>query len=286
RRRAGDGGGRLGPRVAEPPGSRPRGDARADAARRRRPVPQPVHGDVREARRVASGRRTSVRLVERWVLEEWLAEGLSLEDMGRRAGRHPSTVSYWLRKHGLSPVGAERHRARGALDRDELAALIDAGLSIRGIAAATGRSATTVRHRLRRHQLETRLAAIRRIVASADGADLQLLCGRHGRTTFRMRASDEQYRCLPCRSEQVIARRRRARASLVVEAGGKCASCGYDRYVGALHFHHVDPATKVFALGGGATRSVERNRREAEKCVLLCANCHAEVEAGLKDAPE
>jgi hypothetical protein len=32
----------------------------------------------------------------------------------------------------------------------------------------------------------------------------------------------------------------------------------------------------------GATRSLERNRREAAKCVLLCSNCHAEVEAGLK----
>lgn len=23
--------------------------------------------------------------------------------------------------------------------------------------------------------------------------------------------------------------------------GGKCQICGYDRYVGALEFHHLDP---------------------------------------------
>ena len=46
--------------------------------------------------------------MERAVLEDWIGDGLSLDEMGRRAGRHPSTVSYWMRKHGLVAVGAER----------------------------------------------------------------------------------------------------------------------------------------------------------------------------------
>lgn len=33
------------------------------------------------------------------------------------------------------------------------------------------------------------------------------------------------------------------------------------------------------------TRSIERAREEAAKCVLLCANCHAEVEAGVRSLP-
>ena len=36
---------------------------------------------------------------------------------------------------------------------------------------------------------------------------------------------------------------------------------------------------------GGVTRSWSKSRREAQKCVLLCANCHAEVEAGLIELP-
>lgn len=71
------------------------------------------------------------------------------------------------------------------------------------------------------------------------------------------------------------------KALLVAEAGGACAICGYDRYVGALHFHHVDPSIKQFELSAdGFARSLERARAEASKCILLCSNCHAEVEGG------
>lgn len=62
--------------------------------------------------------------------------------------------------------------------------------------------------------------------------------------------------------------------------------CGYHRSVAALQFHHLDPATKSFSLADrGYTRSLDRVREEARKCVLLCANCHTEVEAGLAKIP-
>jgi predicted HNH restriction endonuclease len=84
----------------------------------------------------------------------------------------------------------------------------------------------------------------------------------------------------------VSARRRRAKEILVEEFGGACRLCGFAKYAGALQFHHLDPTTKAFQLGGrGLTRSIESLRREARKCVLLCANCHAMVEAGVATLP-
>jgi hypothetical protein len=69
---------------------------------------------------------------------------------------------------------------------------------------------------------------------------------------------------------------------LVEEAGGRCSICGYDRHVGALQFHHREGSTKKFGVADrGCTRSLAAVRAEAEKCVLLCANCHSEVEAGI-----
>lgn len=73
---------------------------------------------------------------------------------------------------------------------------------------------------------------------------------------------------------------------LVEEAGGRCLICGYDRYVGGLAFHHLDPTTKLTGLAQkGTALSIKRLREEAKKCVLLCHNCHAEVEAGLAELP-
>jgi hypothetical protein len=75
-------------------------------------------------------------------------------------------------------------------------------------------------------------------------------------------------------------------STLLEEAGGRCVVCGYDRCVAALHFHHIDPSQKNFSLAlGGNTRSLAKARAEASKCVVLCANCRAEVESGLTDVP-
>jgi hypothetical protein len=114
----------------------------------------------------------------------------------------------------------------------------------------------------------------------------QGICSVHGEAEFVQRGDTGTWRCVPCRAEAVTDRRRRVKAILVEEAGGRCATCGYDRCMAALQFHHVDPKTKHFSLGRkGVARSLERARAEARKCVLLCANCHAEVEAGVLGLP-
>jgi hypothetical protein len=87
--------------------------------------------------------------------------------------------------------------------------------------------------------------------------------------------------------EAVVEWRRRKKAKLVAEAGGRCVLCGYDRCLAALEFHHRDRRTKSFGLSlRGLTRSIEKCRAEAAKCVLLCANCHAEVEVGFSTVQE
>jgi hypothetical protein len=69
------------------------------------------------------------------------------------------------------------------------------------------------------------------------------------------------------------------KAILVKEAGGRCLICGYDRDPRALEFHRLDPNDKRLGLSGhGMTLSLAILRAEAAKCVLLCSNCHAEVE--------
>lgn len=87
-------------------------------------------------------------------------------------------------------------------------------------------------------------------------------------------------------SKAVSRFRQRQKMKAVEHKGGKCALCGYDKCAQALHFHHLDPATKAFGLSSqGLTRSWTTVKTELDKCILLCANCHAEVHAGVVELP-
>jgi lambda repressor-like predicted transcriptional regulator len=224
---------------------------------------------------------------EAW-LRSRLESGASLEAIAREAGRSPSTVAYWANKHGLASQHAPRHAARGPVAREVLEALLAKGLSIRGMAAQLDVSYTTVRHWLGRHGLATprALRLAETAPARATGAEtVEATCPTHGVTLFVRRGTDG-FRCRLCRSGAVDRRRKEVKRVLVDEAGGACALCGYDRSMAGLHFHHLEPRDKAFALSRrGGTISLEAARAEAAKCVLLCSNCHAEVESGLALPP-
>jgi transposase len=229
--------------------------------------------------------------VERASLEQMISQGMSLADIAKRFGCHESTVYYWVKKHGLVATNRRRHAARGGLGRDRLESLVGRGMSIAQIATEVGRSRSTVRHWLGRYGLKTNpqdrnRGELSTRDAKARGiATLMRTCRRHGRTEFWLEGRG-YYRCKRCRAERVSQRRRKVKQTLVAEAGGRCVLCGYRRCVGALHFHHVDPETKVFHLSmQGFGRSLTAARAEMAKCVLLCANCHAEVEQGVASLP-
>ena len=100
--------------------------------------------------------------MEKEFLRACLAEGLSLDDIGRRVDRHPSTISYHLKRHGLAPVNAGRHANKGAIPEPLLARLIEEGLSLRELAQAVERSPSTVRYWVRKYGLATRGMGLQR----------------------------------------------------------------------------------------------------------------------------
>jgi len=224
--------------------------------------------------------------VEKEFLEECLTEGMSLEAIGKQVGKHESTVSYWLKKHGLEAARAEKHSAKGAPSKEEMERLLTAGLSLREIAHRMDRSLATIRHWMRKYGLETERSSRLRESKNAcrkGSKTAYLKCPKHGPSTFVARA-DGRFRCGQCRMEAVAKRRRSLKRILVDEAGGGCILCGYSRCDRALEFHHLDWKAKEFQITSH-TRSLTRLRAEASKCVLLCSNCHAEVEAGIAAVP-
>jgi hypothetical protein len=59
--------------------------------------------------------------------------------------------------------------------------------------------------------------------------------------------------------------------------GGKCSKCGYNTCIKALVFHHVVPREKEFTFAYNTNHSWEYVKKELDKCVLLCSNCHVEI---------
>ena len=91
------------------------------------------------------------------------------------------------------------------------------------------------------------------------------------------------YECSPSyddpqkRAASINCLRRKMKEQAIKIKGGKCEKCGYDKCIGALQFHHIDPQNKKFGLSqNGNLHSWEEYLKEANKCILLCANCHAE----------
>jgi transposase len=135
---------------------------------------------------------------------------MSLEAIGKRAGKHESTVSYWLKKYGLEAARAEKHAAKGAPSKEEMEQLLAVGMSLREIGHRLDRSLASVRHWMGKYQLKP---APRRKRGSEHGRrEMPSRCRRHGTTMF-VREGSGYYRCKRCRVERVAQRRRSSSGS-------------------------------------------------------------------------
>mgnify|MGYP002507682637 CR=1 FL=1 len=84
-------------------------------------------------------------------------------------------------------------------------------------------------------------------------------------------------RCSGC----ILKRFRNKRKQKAIDyKGGKCSICGYNKCNRSLQFHHLDETTKELELSSSWSASWERTKKELDKCILVCANCHGEMHEG------
>jgi len=109
-------------------------------------------------------------------------------------------------------------------------------------------------------------------------------CKKHGKTMCRIEVFENGWRknrCIKCSTEYRRNGRRRHKLKLIKLLGGKCMRCGYDKCPAALEFHHLDPSKKSFTIGDEKTHKSQKYiEKEIKKCILICANCHAEEHWG------
>jgi ABC-type enterochelin transport system substrate-binding protein len=85
--------------------------------------------------------------------------------------------------------------------------------------------------------------------------------------------------------EKVIKSRRRKKQLLVEYKGGACEKCGLKSTIMAIYdFHHLDPSQKEFGLAAaGKNLSIDQCKKEVDKCILVCKNCHAIIHHELEE---
>ena len=100
-----------------------------------------------------------------------------------------------------------------------------------------------------------------------------MIC-KHCQTEFEPDGNRKVFCSFRCkRLHNVLLNRYRVKKELIEAAGATCVRCGFSD-PRALQFHHRDPSQKEFKLSADVCKSKERMIAEAQKCDLLCANCH------------
>ena len=67
--------------------------------------------------------------------------------------------------------------------------------------------------------------------------------------------------------------------------GSHCQKCGWSfEVIDVYDFHHLDPNEKEHKIAGMFGRySWEKIKKELDKCIMLCANCHRIEHAKLRE---
>ena len=63
-----------------------------------------------------------------------------------------------------------------------------------------------------------------------------------------------------------------------------CSICGYNKCAEALEFHHNGDKNIGIARSIYTYRKFETIKKEMDKCIILCSNCHRELHAKEKES--
>lgn len=97
-------------------------------------------------------------------------------------------------------------------------------------------------------------------------------CHRKARNSYYASNRDVEMKRARARTDRAIAWYKEIKASLA------CRECG-ESHPACLDFHHSDPSSKEFSVAAFARRGfgIDRVKKEMEKCIVLCSNCHRKL---------
>lgn len=168
----------------------------------------------------------------------------------------------------------DKSRVISYVQYDTLNSLVRQGLSSYKIADELSVSQTTIKYWLKKYKLSTK-----------KQKDLESKTCPKCKITYnssefynRRNGLDLSPYCKKCSKTQTVERQRKLKQICVEYKGGKCSVCDYSKSVAALDFHHLNPKEKDFSISHVKCTSFnDKIKKELDKCILLCKNCHAEL---------
>lgn len=167
------------------------------------------------------------------------------------------------------------------MKKEEIELMIGANMSIADIAENTGKSKSGIRYWLRFYKLKTNHPNTKlgeKYIKTEDKKCPKCNIEKTKDYFYKRRdGSDFSTYCKDCTRQDTIDRQRKLKQLCVTYKGGECSKCGYNKCIGALDFHHLNPDEKDFSIGHLKNYSFsDKIKKELDKCVLLCSNCHRE----------
>jgi 5-methylcytosine-specific restriction endonuclease McrA len=168
------------------------------------------------------------------------------------------------------------------MEKEYLERMIEEGNSLNKIVKITGKSLGTIQHWVKKYDLKSKFNNFKVGGKIEYGEDrfcprCQKMVKLENFNNRRGKDFSSVY-CKPCASSQTLERMRKLKQQMVDYKGGCCQKCGYNKYIGALEFHHINPEEKDFNPSSLKKYTMDtRITEELDKCILLCSNCHRET---------
>jgi len=224
-------------------------------------------------------------------IKELIDKGLTLQAIADEIGTTKGKLRHFLFKLGLKTKNPVRLLA--PITKKELLDFMDLNYSSYEMARALNCSQYNVRYWLKKFDLKSR--KVKGNLRNSEGKIDPIKTNNNhkkcpkcdkllkfDKDNFYINSSGKIYSwCLKCSEKDSMDRQRARKQECLDYLGGKCVICGYNKYQGALDFHHIDPAKKSFSLSKSKLSQLEILKPELDKCVILCSNCHRELHGGL-----
>lgn len=175
------------------------------------------------------------------------------------------------------------------MDREYLESLVKQGLSTRDIAKKENKSQTSVRHWLKKYSLKTKNKSFKDGYRNCENKYSKPKLTKETQNcsccNVKLVEENSYYNqcknlyysmCKNCHASYTFKKRLNFKKKALNYKGNSCKSCGYNKDITALEFHHKNPTEKEILPAKLYYKPWNYAKQELDKCIVLCCNCHRE----------